>query len=44
VTQHLAILARLMRLFRDPKLRQGLLTAETPEKVIALVREVEACL
>jgi mannitol/fructose-specific phosphotransferase system IIA component (Ntr-type) len=44
VTQHLAILARLMRLFRDPKLRQGLLTAETPEKVIALIREVEECL
>lgn len=27
VTQHLAILARLSRLLRDPKLRQGLLTA-----------------
>ena len=42
VTQHLAILARLMRLFRDPRLAQGLLAAETPEKVIALIREGEA--
>ena len=42
VTRHLAILARLMRAFRDPKLRQGLLKAETPDKVIALIREAEA--
>jgi mannitol/fructose-specific phosphotransferase system IIA component (Ntr-type) len=42
VTQHLAILARLGRVLRDPKLRQGLLTAEQPEKVIALIREAEA--
>jgi mannitol/fructose-specific phosphotransferase system IIA component (Ntr-type) len=42
VTQHLAILARLSRLLRDPKLRQSLLTADTPEKVIALIREAEA--
>jgi mannitol/fructose-specific phosphotransferase system IIA component (Ntr-type) len=42
VTQHLGILARLMRLFRDPKLRQGLLEADTAERVIALVREAEA--
>jgi mannitol/fructose-specific phosphotransferase system IIA component (Ntr-type) len=41
VTQHLAILARLSRLLRDPKLRQSLLTAETPEKAIAFVREAE---
>lgn len=41
VTQHLAILARLSRLLRDPKLRQNLLTAETPEKVIALIRDAE---
>ena len=41
VTQHLAILARLTRLLRDPKLRQGLLNAETPEKMIALTREAE---
>ena len=42
VTQHLAILARLSRLLRDPKLRQSLLTAEKPEKVLGLIREVEA--
>jgi mannitol/fructose-specific phosphotransferase system IIA component (Ntr-type) len=42
VTQHLAILARLGRLLRDPKLRQDLLKANQPEKVIALVREAEA--
>jgi mannitol/fructose-specific phosphotransferase system IIA component (Ntr-type) len=42
VTQHLAILARLIRLLRDPKLRQSLQTAENPEKIIALVRDAEA--
>jgi mannitol/fructose-specific phosphotransferase system IIA component (Ntr-type) len=41
VTQHLAVLARLTRLLRDPKLRQSLLTADQPEKVIALLREAE---
>ena len=42
VTQHLAILARLSRLLRDPKLRQSLLAADKPEQVIALIREAEA--
>ena len=42
VTQHLAILARLSRLLRDPKLRQALLSATSPEDMIALVREAEA--
>ena len=42
VTQHLAVLARLTRVLRDPKLRQNLLTADQPEKVIALIREAEA--
>ena len=41
MTQHLAILARLIRLLRDRKLRQSLLTADKPEKVIALVRDAE---
>jgi mannitol/fructose-specific phosphotransferase system IIA component (Ntr-type) len=41
VTQHLAILSRLIRLLRDPKLQQALLAADKPEKVIALVREAE---
>jgi mannitol/fructose-specific phosphotransferase system IIA component (Ntr-type) len=42
VTQHLAILARLGRLLRGPKLRQSLLAADKPEQVIALIREEEA--
>jgi len=42
VTQHLAVLARLSRLLRERKLRQNLMTAETPEKVIALLREAES--
>jgi nitrogen PTS system EIIA component len=42
VTQHLAMLARLSRLLRDPKLRQSLLAVEKPEKVVALVKEAEA--
>ena len=41
VTQHLAILARLSRLLRDPKLRQNLLTADKPEKVVTLIKEAE---
>jgi mannitol/fructose-specific phosphotransferase system IIA component (Ntr-type) len=42
VTQHLAILARISRLLRDAKLRQNLLTADKPEKVMSLIREAEA--
>jgi mannitol/fructose-specific phosphotransferase system IIA component (Ntr-type) len=42
VTQHLGILARLSRVLRDPKVRQNLLTAERPEKVISLIRDAEA--
>ncbi|MGH7969633.1 MAG: PTS sugar transporter subunit IIA [Limisphaerales bacterium] len=42
VTQHLAILARLSRALRDPKLRRNLLAAEKPEKVMALIHEAEA--
>jgi mannitol/fructose-specific phosphotransferase system IIA component (Ntr-type) len=41
VTQHLAVLARLSRLLRDPKLRQSLLEAETPQSVIDLISEAE---
>jgi nitrogen PTS system EIIA component len=41
VTQHLAILARLSRILRDPKVRQNLLAVDRPEKVIAIVREAE---
>jgi mannitol/fructose-specific phosphotransferase system IIA component (Ntr-type) len=42
VTQHVAMLARLSRLLRDSRLRQKLLIAEQPEKVVALIREAEA--
>lgn len=42
VTEHLAILARLSRVLRDPKLRKALLAADSPQKVIDLVREAEA--
>ena len=42
VTQHLAILARLGRLFRDGKLRKNLLSVDSAEKVIAQIREGEA--
>jgi mannitol/fructose-specific phosphotransferase system IIA component (Ntr-type) len=41
VTQHLAILSRLGRLLGDPKLRQKLLTADRPEKIIACLRDAE---
>jgi mannitol/fructose-specific phosphotransferase system IIA component (Ntr-type) len=42
VTKHLAILARLIRLLRDPKLRKSLLTADRPEQIIDLLRKAEA--
>ena len=42
VTQHLAILARLSRLLRDPALRQKLLTATQPGQIIDILREAEA--
>jgi len=42
VTQHLGILARISRLLRDPKLRQSLLSAETPERVLSSIRDAEA--
>jgi len=42
VTQHLAMLARLSRLLRDPKLRRTLLAVGQPEKVIGLIRDAEA--
>ncbi len=41
VAQHLAVLARISRLVRDPKLRQNLTAADRPEKVLALIREAE---
>jgi mannitol/fructose-specific phosphotransferase system IIA component (Ntr-type) len=41
VTLHLAILARISRVLRDPKLRQALLTVDRPEKVINLIKAAE---
>lgn len=42
VTQHLAMLARISRLLRDPKLRQNLLAVADKEKAVGLIREAEA--
>ena len=42
VTQHLAVLARLSRLLRDPKLRQRLLTVTDAHEAVAMIREAEA--
>jgi mannitol/fructose-specific phosphotransferase system IIA component (Ntr-type) len=41
VTQHLGILARLSRILRDGKVRQALLLAEKPEKVINILKQAE---
>jgi mannitol/fructose-specific phosphotransferase system IIA component (Ntr-type) len=41
VTQHLSILARLSRLLRDARLRQMLLSADRPEKIITLIQDAE---
>ena len=42
VTQHLAMLARLSRLLRDPKVRQDLLAAEDTKKAFGVIREAES--
>jgi PTS system nitrogen regulatory IIA component len=42
VTLHLAILARISRVMRDAKLRQGLLTTDKPEKAHTLIKDAEA--
>lgn len=41
VTTHLQTLARLSRLLRNPHIRQGLLTAETVSRVLAIIRVTE---
>lgn len=41
VTQHLQILARISRLLRDARVREALLTAPTPERTIAALRQAE---
>ncbi len=42
VTEHLSVLARISRLLRDPKLRQNLLAADSPQKAVELIRSAEA--
>lgn len=42
VTDHLAILARLSRLLRQPNVRKNLLAAKTPDEVITVLKEAEA--
>lgn len=42
VTQHLAALARISRLVRDPRVRKDLLSADKPEKILAVIREAES--
>jgi mannitol/fructose-specific phosphotransferase system IIA component (Ntr-type) len=42
VTEHLAVLARLGRLLREPTLRHELLTVDTAKKALALIRDAEA--
>lgn len=42
VTDHLAMLARLSRLLREPGLRQELLTADTPRKALTVIKDAEA--
>lgn len=42
VTQHLAVLARISRLLRDQKVRQGLMTVENANRALEIIREAEA--
>jgi mannitol/fructose-specific phosphotransferase system IIA component (Ntr-type) len=44
VTQHLAVLARVSRLLREPTVRQQLLQADTSKKALTVIREGEALL
>jgi mannitol/fructose-specific phosphotransferase system IIA component (Ntr-type) len=42
LTEHLHILARLSRLLRIVKLRDGLLSAAQPSQILALIRQAES--
>ncbi len=42
VTQHLAILARLSRILRNPSLKKNLLVADKAEQILAFIRQAEA--
>jgi len=44
VTEHLAMLARISRLLRDPRVRQELLAADSPKKALAVIKEAEESL
>jgi len=44
VTEHLAMLARISRLLRDPRLRQELLAADSPKKALTVIKDAEAAL
>ena len=41
VTEHLAMLARISRLLRDPRVRQELLAADSPKKALSVIKEAE---
>ena len=41
VTEHLAMLARLSRLLREPRLRQELLVVDNSKKALALIKDAE---
>jgi mannitol/fructose-specific phosphotransferase system IIA component (Ntr-type) len=41
VTQHLSVLARVSRILRDPRVRHALLAAQSPQEVLAVIREGE---
>ena len=42
VTDHLAMLARLSRLLREPKLRRDLLAADNSKNALTLIKDAEA--
>ena len=42
VTQHLAVLARISRVLRDPRLRQNLLSAQTVNQVVQIITDAES--
>jgi mannitol/fructose-specific phosphotransferase system IIA component (Ntr-type) len=44
VTQHLGILARLSRLLRDARVRESLLVADSPEKLLGIIVAAEKSL
>jgi len=44
VTQHLAVLARVSRLLREPTVRQQLLQVDNPKRALTVIREGEALL